>query len=217
MTTRTPDSDATRWGSVAPAFSRSQGEPSAIAGRGGLVTDSANALSRQPRPHQHVLDRVCVPLRAMRLPRVAGSVSVTAKDVHSMRNRLQVRRVHAGPHATEMIDLQPRRDRADEQPIADPMREPLVSEPAVTESVDRTAPEPAARCGFWLDVMPKDQPGPSHYDPCTYGHDAQYGHHFSEQNHASLSAGRNFPALTASIAVSRRRTITRRVAGVRVE
>lgn len=82
--------------------------------RSGTLTGLANATSAALGLHDDsVLGRERVARVAVSLAGVHGGWRITAKGIHARSHRLQMSRIHAGPVATEMIELEAVRHRTD--------------------------------------------------------------------------------------------------------
>ena len=97
-----------------------------------------------PEVHAGVL----VPLRAVRLPRIDSSHTITAKDVLPKGHRLHVSRIHTGRDAAEVVDREPFRDRADQGLVDRAMQERRlavdIGERVAAACLSSTWPDPAA-------------------------------------------------------------------------
>lgn len=62
-----------------------------------------------------------MPLRAMRLARVLGRHTISAKSVGLARDCFHMIRILTGPVTAQVIDLQALRDRANQQLVHEPM------------------------------------------------------------------------------------------------
>jgi hypothetical protein len=79
----------------------------------------------------------------------------SAIDVHLWRHRLQMRRIAAAPCSAQMVQLRTSRNRPAQQLVAKAVDVEILSiDSHNTVCADkRTAPEPAAGIGFWVNLI----------------------------------------------------------------